>query len=149
MADSAAVLEPCNCLAARKAARHLTQFYDRHLAPSGLRSTQFSVLARVRLRGPISINALAAELALDRTTLGRTLRPLERDGLIRLGRDPRDRRGRALTLTAAGEARLDAARPLWLAAQRRFEAVYGEQRAGALRQTLAELVAVDLPCAGS
>ena len=69
--------EPCNCLALRAAARHVTQFYDQCLAPSGLRTTQFSILARLK-RGPQTINALAADLVLDRTTLGRTMLPLER-----------------------------------------------------------------------
>src|SRR6266853_633769 len=74
--------EDCNCLAVRQAARHITQFYDQLLAPSGLRTTQFSVLAKLRRLGPMTINALAAEMVMDRTTLGRNILPLERDGLI-------------------------------------------------------------------
>ncbi|HEY2244891.1 MAG TPA: MarR family winged helix-turn-helix transcriptional regulator [Xanthobacteraceae bacterium] len=51
----------CNCLALRQAARHVTQFYDQFLAASGLRATQYSILARLQRRGPMSINALAAD----------------------------------------------------------------------------------------
>src|SRR5258708_9274966 len=72
----------CNCLAMRQAARHITQFYDQCLAPTGLRTTQFSILAKLHRLGSMSINALASELVMDRTTLGRTMLPLERDGPI-------------------------------------------------------------------
>ena len=80
--DSAIPVQKCNCLALRQAARHVTQFYDQCLAPSGLRTTQFSILAKLKRLGPMTINALARELVMDRTTLGRTMLPLERDGLI-------------------------------------------------------------------
>ena len=75
----------CNSLALRQAARHVTQFYDQFLAPSGLRSTQYSILARLQRRGPMTINALAAALVMDRTTLSRNILPLQRDGLIAVG----------------------------------------------------------------
>ena len=61
----------CNCLALRQAARHVTQFYDQFLADAGLRTTQFSILAKLRRMGPLPINALAKELVMDRTTLDR------------------------------------------------------------------------------
>jgi DNA-binding MarR family transcriptional regulator len=134
----------CNCLAIRKAARHVSQFYDRHLAPTGLRTTQFSILARLQRRGPSTINELAADLVMDRTTLGRNLGPLERDGLVAIAVDPKDRRGRVLSVTAEGAARLASARERWSAAQRGFEAAFGAPQAAALRQTLASLVATDL-----
>ena len=80
--DKVPPLGDCTCLAVRQAARHVTQFYDRHLASAGLRTTQFSILARLRRQGPITINTLADEMVMDRTTLGRNILPLERDGLI-------------------------------------------------------------------
>jgi DNA-binding MarR family transcriptional regulator len=70
--------EDCNCLAVRQAARHITRFYDQLLAPSGLRTSQFSMLAKLRRLGPMTINALAAKMVMDRTTLGRNILPLER-----------------------------------------------------------------------
>src|SRR5215510_7308846 len=97
--------EDCNCLAVRQAARHITQFYDQFLAASGLRTTQFSILAKLRRLGPMTINALAADLVMDRTTLGRNILPLERDGLITVEKGSRDRRSKALRLTEAGVAR--------------------------------------------
>jgi DNA-binding MarR family transcriptional regulator len=74
--------EECNCLAVRQAARHVTQFYDQFLAPAGLRTTQFSILAKLKRMGPMAISALANELVMDRTTLGRNVLPLQREGLI-------------------------------------------------------------------
>ena len=95
----------CNCLALRQASRHVTQFYDQFLAPSGLRTTQYSILARLQRKGPMTINALAAELVMDRTTLGRNILPLQRDGLVAVGPGKSDRRARELRLTPAGIAR--------------------------------------------
>ena len=92
----------CNCLAVRQAARHVTQFYDQCLAPAGLRSTQFSILAKLQRHGPVSINALADQLVMDRTTLGRTMLPLVRDGLIILESAAADRRSKELRHTRAG-----------------------------------------------
>src|SRR5690242_14052443 len=60
--ESSARLQECNCLALRQAARHVTQFYDQYLASTGLRTTQFSILAKLRRLGPMTINRLAAEM---------------------------------------------------------------------------------------
>src|SRR3954467_3783954 len=86
----------CNCLAIRQAARHVTQFYDQLFAPVGLRATQFAILGRLRRRGPMTINALAKLLVMDRTTLGRNILPLQRDGLIEIAASAADRRRREL-----------------------------------------------------
>src|SRR5262245_15680779 len=113
--------EECNCFAIRAAARHVSQAYDRFLAPTGLRTTQFSILARLERKGPLAINKLAEDMVMDRTTLGRNILPLQRDGLIRIGPATFDRRAKELHLTKAGEKRLAAARKRWSAAQARFE----------------------------
>ena len=134
----------CNCLALRQAARHVTQFYDQHLAAAGLRTTQFSILAKLKGLGPMTINALARELVMDRTTLGRTMLPLERDGLISIRDAARDRRSKDLALTKAGSARLVRAAKLWANAQTAFEAKFGARRAGDLRALVREVTACDL-----
>lgn len=126
----------CHCLAVRQAARHVTQFYDRFMAPFGLRSTQFSVLSMLRRAGPLSINALAAELVMDRTTLGRNIRPLQRGGLVTSVVGKTDRRSRQLQLTPRGRARIGQARKGWTKAQAGFEAAFGKSRAGDLRAML-------------
>jgi DNA-binding MarR family transcriptional regulator len=129
----------CNCLALRQAARHVSQFYDQLLAPRGLRTTQYSILARLQRRGAMTINVLAAELVTDRTTLGRNLLPLERDGLIAVGPSESDRRSKEVRLTAAGAALQRAARKDWDAAQVQFETAFGAKRARDLRGLLHEI----------
>jgi DNA-binding MarR family transcriptional regulator len=120
---------------------HVTQFYDQFLAPIGLRVTQFSILAKLKRRGPLTINALADDLVMDRTTLGRAIQPLERDELIRVEPAPADRRAKELHLTKAGERRLQAALEAWEKAQARFEAGFGTKRAAELRGSLRAVVA--------
>jgi DNA-binding MarR family transcriptional regulator len=144
--------EECNCFAIRAAARHVTQAYDQFLAPTGLRTTQFSILAKLKRRGPLTINALAEDMVMDRTTLGRNILPLERDGLIRIAPSVTDRRAKELQLTKAGEKRLEAARKKWTEAQARFETVFGAERGADLRTLLravvsSELAAFDRPAA--
>jgi DNA-binding MarR family transcriptional regulator len=134
----------CNCLAVRQAARYVTQFYDRYLAAVRLRTSQYGILARLKRQGPMSINALAAELVLDRTTLGRNVGPLERDGLVAIESDPSDGRSKILQLTKTGEARFRRAQKHWAEAQKRFEGAYGGRRASQLRENLRALVASDL-----
>jgi len=142
--EAAAKFQQCNCLAVRQAARYLTQFYDQFLAPSGLRATQFSILGMLRGYGPLSINALAKELVMDRTTLGRNMLPLEREGLIEIVPGTTDRRMKELRLTKAGADRLRAAAPGWSAAQAKFEAAFGQKRSAELRALLEGVVASGL-----
>jgi len=142
--DTEKAIQVCNCLALRQAARHVTQFYDQCLAPTGLRTTQFSILAKLKWLGPMTINALARELVMDRTTLGRTMLPLERDGLISIEDGKLDRRSKELHLTKAGADRLRAAGKLWREAQTRFETSFGGARAAKLRDELSALVTSEL-----
>jgi len=133
----------CNCLAVRQAARHVTQLYDRHMAPYGLRTTQFSILSKLRRLGPMTINALADDMVMDRTTLGRNILPLQREGLITVARGREDRRARELHLTDTGLQRLRAGLKGWQAAQAEFETSFGSSRAADLRGLLREVVAIE------
>jgi DNA-binding MarR family transcriptional regulator len=142
--EAAAKFQQCNCLAVRQAARYLTQFYDQFLASSGLRTTQFSILAKLMGFGALSINALAKELVMDRTTLGRNMLPLEREGLIEIVPSTTDRRTKELRLTKAGQERLRAAAPGWKEAQAKFEASFGRKRSAELRGLLDQVVASEL-----
>ena len=128
--------ERCNALALRQATRHVSRLYDRCLAPFGLRGTQFSIVARLSRAGPRSINDLARDLVMDRTTLGRNLRPLERSGLVSLAVDAGDRRSRLLAVTERGRALFEQARPAWQTAQQQFEKSFGRDEAAALRALL-------------
>jgi DNA-binding MarR family transcriptional regulator len=133
--------QDCNCFALRSAARHISQFYDQLMAPVGLRTTQFSILAKLNRRGPITINALAEDMVMDRTTLGRNVLPLERDGLIAIAPSASDRRAKELRLTKAGEKRLQQALTAWSHAQERFETSFGIKRAAELRAMLRAVTA--------
>lgn len=133
--------EDCNCFAVRAAARHVSQFYDQFLAPIGLRTTQFSILAKLKRRGSVTINALADDMVMDRTTLGRNIQPLERDGLIRIETAASDRRAKEVHLTKAGERRLEAALAAWAKAQARFQERFGTKRSAELRTLLRAVVA--------
>ncbi len=95
----------------------MTQLYERHLRGSGLRITQFTLLQALALAGELTQGALGGALALDSTTLSRTLRPLEQAGWVRCSAGKNDRRERHWRLTAAGRRKLEAARPSWSAAQ--------------------------------
>jgi DNA-binding MarR family transcriptional regulator len=141
--------QECNCLAIRQAARHVTQFYDQIFAPTGLRATQFAILSRLRWEGPLSINTLAHLLVMDRTTLGRNILPLQRDGLIEVAPSATDRRRHELRLTDAGRDLHRAAVGHWDEAQKRFGAVFGDERAAALRGLLRDVAASDFAGPGA
>jgi DNA-binding MarR family transcriptional regulator len=135
----------CNGTALRKATRRVSQLYDAVLAPSGMRSTQRSILIHIARAGTPTMGELAAALVLDRSALAHNLKPLERDGLVVVTVDPRDRRGRLVELTPLGRSRLDETLPLWAEAQRRFEVAYGDT--AALRAALAVIASPEFALA--
>ena len=135
--------EICNCAALRQAARRVTKLYDDILAPIGLGVNQLSILARLDLVGPSTIQDLARLLVMDRSTLGHLLRPLEKRGLVTLSASDKDRRSRIIALTQAGEAAVAKARPRWIAAQRRFESTFGKEAALELRTVLKEIATAE------
>ena len=128
----------CAALRTRMAARKVTRAYDEALRPLGLKVTQFSLLIAIRKGAPESISQLAEILALERTTLTRNLRVLEKEGLVEIGPEGY-RRARALGLTTAGEAKLKEALPLWRAAQDRFVKRIGKRRWSEAKALLDEL----------
>jgi DNA-binding MarR family transcriptional regulator len=140
-ADSAVAETQCNCLAIRRAARQVTQLYDRHLAPAGLRVTQYSILAWLERLGPLSIGELATAIVIDRTTLARAIQPLERDGLLVVGPGS-DGRTRRISLTSRGRTGLVAASPHWQRAQEEFETALGAGASRNLRAAMRHVVAV-------
>lgn len=117
----------------------MSQFYEAHLAPLGLKSSQYSILARLDRLGAMSINEIAEAMVMDRTTTGRAIRPLERDGLVRIGA-VEDGRKRVVNLTAAGRRRVNEARDAWRQAQERFEQALGPEAAKSMREAMSEVV---------
>jgi DNA-binding MarR family transcriptional regulator len=109
-------LSPCVCNTLRMATRAVTQFYDDLLRPSGLRVTQFSILAAIARMGEANLRQLEDALALDQTTLTRSLNLLERERVIERASHP-DGRVKAMRLTSKGRRALEVARPLWVQAQ--------------------------------
>ena len=114
----------CTCFRIRSAARRVTAIYSQHLAPTGLKISQFSLLGFVCAEGPVSIGRLSELLATDRTTLTRNLRPLLDAGVIERAASG-DRRRHDLVATTAGRALFKRALPLWSAAEHEVRAAMG------------------------
>ena len=134
----------CNCTKLRRAARRVSRFYDLCLAASGLRVTQYAILGHLKHRGPKSMLELAELMTMDRATIGHNLRPLERDGLLKIETGSQDRRVRIVSITDAGLERIALGRPGWDRAQAEFEAEFGAKESKALREVMERVVACDL-----
>lgn len=131
---------PCVCAAIRRAGRIATRQYDAILKPSGLKITQFSMLANIGRNPEITVTRLAELLLMDQTTVTRNLGVLEKSGWVGLEPGESDRRLKRVTITAAGQAKLDRARPYWLEAQAAMEASLGRAGIAELLATFQKLV---------
>ncbi|HEV1994469.1 MAG TPA: MarR family winged helix-turn-helix transcriptional regulator [Candidatus Acidoferrum sp.] len=129
----------------RRTARAVTRLYDMALQESGIRSTQFAILVGIAKSQPVSIGALADVLVIDSTTLTRSLRLLQKEGLVTVSKRAAMRQ-RFLTVTAKGERTLARSLPAWRAAHERFVATIGSEYWDGMRSELERLahVAVDL-----
>ena len=131
-------LGPCACSQLRRTSRAISALYDRFLAPAGLTVTQYAILVNIARRedAGISRTALALQLGMDRTTLTRNLRPLEREKLVDGSAGEEDRRASILRLTAPGKRRLNKAFGLWAKVQREFAQSFGDGPLADLRRLL-------------
>ena len=122
----------CFCLASRQAARKITRLYDGVMQKSGMRSTQFTILSQLMLRGELPIGKLASLLGMERTTLTRNLTPLEQRKWISIkaGDDPR---ARMLAITAQGRAAVRRGFPFWSQAQDEVGKLLGADGQSALK----------------
>lgn len=132
---------PCACASLRRAARAATHLYDRELRAAGLNTAQFTLLQMLGLVAPVTQGRLGRLLALDSTTLSRTLRPLQAKRWIR-SEAGKDRRERRVALTEEGRSQLERARPAWEKAQRRLRGRLGRRRWEALLAELSMLAGV-------
>lgn len=124
----------CFATSVRKASRRLAQLYDNALAPSGLRSTQFSILAELANRSePPNLTELAEAMVSDRSSLGHALRPLVRDGYVVLRRGKEDRRTQRIVLTSRGYDKFREGLKHWRTAQDVFVSQYGRKWSESLR----------------
>ena len=133
------VRDSCLCLHVQRAARALARRFDEVLRPLDLTQGQFSLLMSLNRPEPPSIGSVAALLAMDRTTLTANLKPLQRRGLVKVAVDKRDKRGRRLTITAAGRALLNKAFPIWKQAHADTERLISGTSPDAVRGALRAL----------
>jgi DNA-binding MarR family transcriptional regulator len=120
-------IDHCLCTGIRQAAHAMTEIYDRALAPSGLKITMFRVLRRLSNAGLPTITELAEIVELDRSSLSRNLKVLEREGLVCF-EGSADERRKVVRLTPAGKAALKKALPLWVETQARMKSKIGREQ---------------------
>jgi len=128
----------CVCFNLRKATRAVTQVYDRALQAAELKITQFTLLSVLNHAGPVPMQRLAEYIGMERTTLTRNLRPLERKRLVEILPGD-DLRLRNVSITAKGKRALEKALPLWEAAQDRLEAELGHDTWDRIRKGLSQV----------
>jgi DNA-binding MarR family transcriptional regulator len=128
----------CFCTSLRAATRRLASAYDTALAPVGLNVAQFSLLRRIARLQSASLTQLGEAAELERSTIGRNVRVLARDGLVALERGE-DQREAVVTLTKQGQKMLDRAVPLWEACQRQIETRVGREEMRGLKAVLEKI----------
>ncbi|MBT8412691.1 MAG: MarR family transcriptional regulator [Boseongicola sp.] len=116
----------CICTNLRTAALAGTEFYDARLRPSGLKVTMFRLMRQIQRTPNATLTLLASRMGLDRSTLGRNVRVLERQGLVAVTTGE-DERSKELFLTSEGICALEVALPLWEKAQADMSAVLGSE----------------------
>jgi DNA-binding MarR family transcriptional regulator len=144
------IASECPGMRIRKAARTLSRVYDENLRAARLQLSQLTVLVAVAMFGEegANVGALAHAMGMDRTTLTRNLRPLEKNGLLRVARCPTDARVRLVLLTRSGERAIESAFPLWEKASKRVQEGFGVAKLRALVGQLNDMVRALLPAEG-
>ncbi|CDZ47256.1 MarR family winged helix-turn-helix transcriptional regulator [Neorhizobium galegae] len=130
--------DTCHCILLRKASRKVSSYYDEALAPLGVNIGQFSLLRNINRLAPISLTDLAVQVELDRSTVGRNAKVLERMGLVAIGHGE-DQREAMLTVAPKGAAILKKGAPLWDSVQDDIEARLGTEKTRQLQELLAAL----------
>ena len=129
--------QPCACTTLRKASRAVTRFYDERIAAHGLTITQFAILRNLAREGDLQLNRLADLLEMDRTSLYRTIAPVERSGWVSI--EAVSGRAKAAQLTDAGRNVMRQAEADWAGAQDDLLGAIGADAWTALRGTLGRL----------
>jgi DNA-binding MarR family transcriptional regulator len=129
--------DECNCFALRQAARYVTQIYERHMGEVGLTAAQYTIMAKLaRSTAPATMVEMAEAMVMERTTLVRALKPLQRDGLVVSEASEHDGRTYLFSLSESGKRTFAQAVVAWRNAQAEFEGKFGHTRAKALRKEL-------------
>jgi DNA-binding MarR family transcriptional regulator len=136
--------QECPAFRVRQASRVLAKVYDDELAPLGLQLSQLPVVCALAMFGDrgATMSRLAQAVVMDRTTLTRNIRPLERAGLLRVARSPDDARTKVVVITRAGERMIEAVFPVWERVLRRLKKRLGEDSLAALHERLDEVIAI-------
>jgi len=129
----------CYCALMRAATRRLGAVYDAALAPLGINIAQFSLLRRIRHHQPVSLTELGRIAGLDRSTVGRNVRVLEREKLVTTRSGDEDQREAMVVLADRGAAILEAAEPLWQKCQHEIEDRLGPARIEGLHDIMRAL----------
>jgi DNA-binding MarR family transcriptional regulator len=133
--------ENCVCFNLRRVARLMTQHFDAELRRHGIRTTQTPILVALKAMGTSSMAELSDTLGMERTTLVRNLRPLQRDGLVTLTGGGRGGRVELL-ITAKGRKQIEKLMPAWRSAQGAAVKTLGEERWSAILADLETAAAV-------
>lgn len=129
----------CTAFNLKKATRIVQNMFDEAFKPIGLEGTQYTVLGHIFVHGPISLTKLADLMHVDRTTLARNLRPLEKKGLVEI-KTGSDRRAKVIDLTKRGEEVLAQALPLWKQTQGQIKSALGSDNWSSMISNLDGLV---------
>jgi len=131
--------QSCACGNLRKTTRTITQFYDKMLLPTGLRSTQCLLLMDISFNENISVSSLASILLMDQSTVTRNVELLRKGGYIDIKKEDRDCRKKCITITNKGLKTLEVAIPLLKRAQSKIEDGIGKERIEELLKTLKDI----------
>jgi len=137
--DNTSRLSDCNCFATRQAARRVTKIYERHLSSAHVTSTQFSILVLLHEKPGMTMNELAEAMVMDRTSLVRAIKPMQRDGWLIMQAAAKDTRKLALSLSDVEQNKVAEAVALWERAQQEFEGRVGSERAAQWRRDFHDL----------
>ena len=116
---------PCACQNLRRLTRMVTRIYDQELRKAALEVSQFGLLMALDATGEANQKRLSEGLAVDSTTLTRTLSLMRRQGFLRVRRG-KDKRERLYSLTQAGQRRLREGQPYWKSAEGKLRRQIGE-----------------------
>ena len=130
-----AAVDNCVCFNLRWVARAVTQFYDAEMRRHGIRPTQGTILSSLQARDSWNMAELSDWLGMERTTLVRNLRPLQRDGFVKAVGGGRGYRVE-LTITTKGRKQIEKLTPAWKSAQRAAVKTLGEKRWSAILSDL-------------
>jgi MarR family transcriptional regulator, organic hydroperoxide resistance regulator len=132
-------IQNCACGNLRKTTRTITQFYDKMLQSTGLRSTQCLLLWDIFSNENISVSDLGNILIMDQSTVTRNIELLRKSGYIDIKKEERDSRKKSISITDKGLKKLEEAIPLWKEAQIKIEKGIGKERFQELLKTLKDI----------